>query len=294
LTLKWFNYAKDGIILPVEKLLETNIMALSDNDRIQEFFLVIGDMIAPVGQIWWYTLLTVVILSVPAYIIMKQVVITVAVNSYHPPQIIYTTPVKEPLQILEKKIFAFPNNTYTGYIRVKNINLEWGVAQQEYTAEFKTFSGDVVTKINGSTFILPASEKFIVFTRFTSQEKPDEINFSLADSHFIHKPEVDFNYDLERVNIQNAADGLTVSAGIKNLTAFTIRTLNLPVIVYDNRNQIVAVNFTYLNDILSGETRTFQYKWPYQIPKALRAEVSPEVNIFDPNVFATESGVSPF
>ena len=80
---------------------------------------------------------------------------------------------------------------------------------------------------------------------------------------------------------------------MKNFSAFTIRQINLPVVVYDNKNNIVAVNFTYLNDVKSGETRTFQYTWPAAIAGAVRAEVMPEVNIFDRNVLGTEPGVNP-
>jgi len=254
----------------------------------------IGDKLAPVNKKWWYALAIAVVALIPAYYLLKLIFVKATLATYHQPQIIYATPAKQALQILDKKIFSLGHNAYSGFMKIKNINLEWGVASQEYVAQFKTLGGTVLAKVNGISFILPSSEKLLVFSRFTSEQKPEVVEVILSDSHFIHKPEVSFNYELERVNVQNNADGLVVSAGIKNTTAFGIKQINLPMAVYNNKNEIVAVNFTYINDVGSGETRTFQYAWPVNVPGAVRAEISPEINIFDRNIFSTEAGVSPF
>jgi hypothetical protein len=269
-------------------------MALTDNDRIQEIFLVIGDKLAPVKKIWWYVFGIVLVALIPLYYLARSGFAQLMISRYQAPQITYTSAIKQPLQIIDKKIFTLSENSYSGYIKIKNINLEWGVAAQQYTAEFNTLGGTSITKVNGSAFILPASEKIIVFSRFSSPTKPEEIVAALGSTAFIRKPETVFNFELERVNLQNNPDGLTVSAGIKNLTPFTVKTINLPVTVYNNQNQIVGVNFTNINDVLSGDTRTFTYFWPASVPGASRAEISPEINIFDRNIFSSPPGVSPF
>lgn len=269
-------------------------MAFIDNDRLQELFLVLGDKLAPVNKKWWYALGIVLVALVPFYYLVRFAFVQIAVSSYRAPQVIYTAAVKQPLQIIDKQILSLGNNAYSGYIKIKNINLTWGVADQQYTAVFKTLGGTVLTSVNGSAFILPASEKLIVFTRFSSQTKPDEIDVTLADTHFIRKPDVSVNLGLERVSLQNFFDGLLVSAGVTNTTPFIVSQINLPVAVYNGKNEIVAVNFTYINNVLSGETRTFQYKWIVPISGAVRAEITPEVNIFDRNLFSNAPGTSPF
>jgi hypothetical protein len=269
-------------------------MAFSDNDRLQEIFLLIGDKMTVVNKKWWYALGITLIALIPAYYLFKLVFIQAMIGQYAVPQMVYSSVVKQPLQILDKNIFTLSKDTYSGFVKIKNINLEWGVADQGYTAEFKTTGGTVLTRVSGSVFILPASEKLIVFSKFTSPTKPDEIIVSLADSQFIHKPDVSADLELQRVNIQNNFSGLLVSAGVKNLTPFTISRVNLPVSVYDSKNQIVAVSFTYISALQSGETRTFQYVWPSSIAGSVRAEIIPEVNIFDRNIFSTQAGISPF
>ena len=150
-------------------------MALTDNERIQEIFLVAGDKLSAVSKVWWIAFAAALVLAIPAYYIFKVTFVGIFSAGYNGPQVIYNAQNKEPLQVLEKKIFSLPNNTYSGYIKIRNLNLEWGVAQQKYTAEFKTYGGTLITKVAGSTYILPASEKLIVFTRFTADKAPDEM-----------------------------------------------------------------------------------------------------------------------
>ncbi len=269
-------------------------MSFNDNERLQEFFILVGDAVAPVKRAWWYALVAAIVLTIPGYHVAKTLFVTALVAGYDGPQIIYNSVTKEPLQILDKKIFSLPNNTYSGYVKIKNTNLEWGVEGQEYTAEFKTAGGTVVNSANRVTFILPASEKLIILPRFNSSNQPITLDFELADTHFVHKPDISINYDIERTNINNTPDGLVVSSAFKNFSPFTIRQVDIPVAIYNNRGEIIAVNFTYVNEVKASETRTFQYTWPGQIPGAIRAEVNPEVNIFDRNILSNESGVSPF
>ena len=46
-------------------------MLLTDNDRLQELFLVIGDMFAPVSKKLWYSLLITFVAIIPAYYLIK-------------------------------------------------------------------------------------------------------------------------------------------------------------------------------------------------------------------------------
>ncbi|MEO8065804.1 MAG: hypothetical protein ABI643_03045 [Candidatus Doudnabacteria bacterium] len=264
------------------------------NERLQEVFIYIGDKVAPVNKKWWYALGIFLVVLIPFYYLAKFGFVSLITARYQAPQIVYTAAVKLPLQIIDKKIFTLSPNVYAGYVRIKNINLEWGVPSLEYTVEFKTLGGTSITKVNGSTFILPSSEKLIVFSRFTSQTKPDEIAVALADTHFIHKPDVAVNLELERTDLQINPDSLVIAAGLKNLMALTVKEIDLPVTVFNAKNEIVAVNFTSINDVLSGETRTFQYLWPVAVPDAVRAEINPQINIFDRNIFSTPAGATPF
>ena len=269
-------------------------MNLEENPRVQEWFLMIGDRATQVSRAWWYALGIAIVAVIPAYFIFKLAFVETFTRAHRVPAIIYTEVAKEPLQVIEQKIFKLGPNSYSGFARIKNINLEWGVATQAYTAEFKTVGGTLVTKVTGNSFILPASEKLLVFARFSSESEPQTLDVSLDDTKFIRKPNISVNYGLERVNFSNNPGGAVVSAGITNLSPFTVKQINLPVVVYDNQNTVVGVNSTYISEVASGETRTFQYTWPLSLASGVRAEITPEINVFDRNLFSTDTGVSPF
>ncbi len=269
-------------------------MALSKNDRLEEWGLMAGDLIVETGKWWWYGLGIAIIATIPVYYAAKYSFTKAIMATYHPPQVIYTERVKQPLEVIDQKIFSLGQNAYSGYIRIKNVNLEWGVPSQAYVVEFKTLGGTLINRIAGTTFVLPASEKLVVFTRFTSPQKPDTITATLEATKFLRKPEININTELERVNLKTTADSTIVSAGIRNLSAFTINQINLPVALFNSKNEIVGVNFYSISKVLSGETRTFQYVWTSPVSSAARAEILPEINVFDRNILSTDQGISPF
>jgi hypothetical protein len=269
-------------------------MDIEKNDRVQEWGLIAGDAFVTMSRWWWYGLTLGIVLAIPAYFLFKFLFIQVIVASHNPPEIIYTSVIKQPLEIIDQKVFSLGENSYSGYVKIRNINLEWGTPSQSYNAEFKTLGGTLVTRVNGSAYILPASEKLIVFSRFTAETQPEVLAVTLDETRFIHKPDLSLPVELERINLVNSNEGTTVSAGIRNLSPFTINQISLPVALYNAQNQVVGVSSTFISVVRSGETRTFQYTWPSTVSGAIRAEITPELNIFDRNIISTDEGVSPF
>ncbi|HTL39689.1 MAG TPA: hypothetical protein VL306_02665 [Methylomirabilota bacterium] len=270
-------------------------MAFTQDEKVQEWFLLLGDKLAPVKKIWWYILLIAFVFAIPAYYVLKSVFVVSLIAGYSGPALIYTAPIKEPLQVLDdKQIFSYADNNYAGYIKIKNVNLEWGVADQEYKIDFKTFGGTVVNTLDRTTYILPGSEKLIVIPRFQADKKPDEMIVTLGQTHFVHTPGITINTDKQRTILQNSPNGATVSSAFINMSPFTIHKVDLGVAVFNTQNKIVGVNYTNINDVKASETRTFQVAWPEQILGGVRSEVYPEIDIFDRNILSAPAGVSPF
>ncbi|OGE73726.1 MAG: hypothetical protein A3I07_04295 [Candidatus Doudnabacteria bacterium RIFCSPLOWO2_02_FULL_42_9] len=268
-------------------------MALNDNERIQEVVLMAQEKTQAVGTKVWYALGITIVAMVPAYYLLKFGFISIMMQTHREPQVIYSDEDKQPLEVLESKIFTLAPNTYAGYVKIRNIEYEWGVRRQEYTAEFKTVGGTVLTRVDGSTFILPSSDKIIVFSRFTHEQTPQEIVFRLGETKFSHAPEINVDLDIQRTEITHPASGTIVYAGVKNNSPYTLKRVDLPVILYGNNNQVLGVGSTIINDLVSNETRTFQYSWPSRLQGVVRAEISYEVNVFDREIFGLPPESSP-
>lgn len=266
-----------------------------DNDRIQEFFFVLGNKLEDLNKKQWYTFLAAVVLVIPLFFILRFGFYQVFYSGYEGPEITHVPIIPEPLQIVDKGIFKLNDDTYSGFVKIRNINLDRGVPEQEYRAEFKTTGGTVVGKMSGKTFVLPAQDKLLVFTRFTVDREPNELNFSLSDSRFIYEPNLPtIITEVQRVQMEDSSSEFAVSAVIKNKSPFVISQVFLPVVLYNSQNEIVGVNSTNINDVRSLESRSFRVVWPNAVAGAVRAEIRPEINIFDRKIINTESGQSQF
>jgi hypothetical protein len=274
----------------VQERVETKV----DSDKLQELSIIAQDKIRSTGSAWWYALFGTLILCIPVFFVLRTSFASIMAGNHKYPAYIYVDEEKKPLEIIDKKVFQLSPNSYSGYIRVKNINFEYGTPEQSYTATFYTTGGTEVTSVNTQTYILPSSEKIIIFPRFTSDKKPTEMQVNLKDTKFIHAPSRTApNLELQRTSLQTVENQFVVFAAIKNKTPFTIKQVGLPVLLYDKDNKIVGVNYTNINDLNYLETRSFQFTWPSN-PNAIRAEILPEVNIFDNGIYLLTEGSSQF
>jgi hypothetical protein len=269
---------------------------LPTNNQIEDWLLVANDRISTLDRRWWYVLIVAILVSVPIYFLLRFTLFYV-IYEEGPSLIIYQPAILEPLSQIDRQIFDLGDGNYSGYVKIKNINFNHGVPEQGFTAEFKTTGGSLVTKVSGRTFILPASEKLLVFSRFSSDAKPELLDFSLAESEFRYAPDLPpLPLEVERVQVVDRGSEFMVSAAIHNLSAFTIKQIHLPLTLYDASNRIIGVNLTNINEVKSGETRTVDFVWPSKVSGAARAEITPEINAYEPSIIKAEVGrdVEPF
>lgn len=266
-------------------------MAWLNNDRIDELLLMANDRLTALNKRWWQALVLAVILSVPLFFIFKYSFSALFIRNYQPPTVMTERPLPQPLTVIDRLVFDLGDSNYAGLVRIKNINLERGVPELAYSVKFKTIGGTVLTEIAGKTFVLPASEKILAFPKFTSEKKPELIEFSFIEPKFLYKPQIPaVSLEAQRILIERTSSGFYVNAGVKNLSPFTISQVYLPVLLYDNASKIVGVNSTVINSVRSSEIRTFRFVWSKDVPEAVRAEINPEINIFDKGIFSAEAG----
>jgi hypothetical protein len=277
------------------KALHKTKMDLQNNDRMEEWFLIVGDWFRETSKSWYYGLVTLLVIAIPLYMLLNLMFEQALVNAVVPLRINYTEVTKLPLTITEKKIFDLGNGTYSGYARIKNPNSDWGVPQQRYTFAFKSSGGNVLLTSNSETFILPGSEKILSFPRFSASSVPTQLDITLEYSTFIRPPTLPpLSLEIQRKSLDVQPAQSYVNAVIVNRTPFKISRVDLPVMLYDNQNRVIGSNYTNINDLNSSESRSFQYVWYSRINNVARIEIVPEINIYNRDIFATVPGTNPF
>jgi hypothetical protein len=270
-------------------------MSLENNDRMEEWGLVIGDWYRATNRIWFYLLGLVILLAIPAQIVLKLVFREVLVAANQPIRVNYQEVVKKPLEIIERKIFDLGDGTYSGYARIKNPNPDWGVPNQKYSYVFKSASGETLLSASGETFVLPDKDKFLAFPRFQAASKPTTLDLAIAESTFIRPPTLPtLNLVIERRSVDHQINQTIVNAVIVNDTPFQITRVDLPVLLFNSAQQVVGAGYTNINDLSSSESRSFQYTWHSRINNISRIEISPEINPYNRNIFGTVPGQNPF
>jgi hypothetical protein len=282
---------------------KTNKMDASDKnnqEKLQELAIIITDQVHRINKWWWYSLGITFVLCFPLFFGLRAGITSMMVSQHKFPAYIHEEENKVPLEVTEKKIFKFTNNSYGAYFKIRNsVNLEWGVISQPYTAVFYTTGGTEVTRITSNVFVLPSSERTVVISRFSADREPTMLSVNLGPTEFVRKPNrTDPKFEIQRTEVSMVNGNLTVAAGVKNNTPFTVSRVDLYVLLYDRNNQVVAANYTNIDDVLYHETRTFRMTWPGNptglATGDLRAEITPQVNIFDNNIYKLPDGTSQF
>jgi hypothetical protein len=269
-------------------------MDLQQNDRMEEWFLILGDWFRETPKSWFYAAVGVMVIAIPLYMFVNLMFERILVGAISPIKVNYQEITKQPLQIVEKKIFVLGDGTYSGYVKLKNTNSDWGVPEQSYNFSFKA-GGNSVLSSSASTFILPFSEKNIVFPRFSANMAPTELEFNLGETVYIRPPTLPtLSLEIQRRSFDSMVNQSAVNAVIVNRTPFKISRVDLPVLLFNSAGQVIGANYTNINDLDSAESRSFQYIWYNRINNVARVEIIPELNVYNRDIFVTGPGQNPF
>lgn len=270
-------------------------MGLLDSDRSQEILLIIGDSFQGQNRKWFVTFFVVLVAILPLYFLVKITYYNLAISNYTPPAILGQVE-QTPLEEIEKGFVQINANGYAGFVKVKNLNLDWGVPNLVYRTEVKSKDGTLLASATSESYILPASEKYLIVPRFNANQTPAQIDFTVINSKFVLKPEAFpiVNMEIQRNQLIPQATETLINAVLKNNSPFTITQVDLQALIYNDKNQIVGINYTNVNDLLSTELRSFQLVWPGTLSGSLHVQISPEINIFNKEILKPQGPVSPF
>ena len=180
---------------------------------------------------------------------------------------------------------------YDFYVRITNPNATFGDKNFYYKLDFKDAQGKIITTRNGSSYILPGEQKYIVESNIDASEKPTAFNFNISSSDW-----VEFNSYYEAPDIQvvnknyseiSGGVGFSEASGLlKNKSPYDFDLIKIEIILTDNNGNVLALNSTQMNTVISGEQRDFNVAWPNSFPGTVgNMETQTEVNVFSSDTF---------
>ncbi len=181
-----------------------------------------------------------------------------------------------PLQVSVIKIIKVDEGDYDILAKVTNTNQEYGSGNVEF--EFGN--------INSSFYILPGQTKRIILN---SSSDPSGASFNLKNAEWeklnsFDPKNIDFRIDRTQLR------GGEFEGVIFNNSDFDFDTVDVAVILYDEQDNILAMNKTTVNTLLSRTERYFKVIWPKPVGNAFRAEVEADTNLLENSNFIKRYG----
>lgn len=199
-------------------------------------------------------------------------------------------------------IFKSGEGKYDLAVRVENSNQRWWAEINYYFS-----AGNIHTKETAS-FILPNEAKYLMALARDFRVKPanaqlvvKNISWHRVDRHEIADWE-DYKNNYLNIAVENikfiAASRSKITEKINlnqvnfdvvNKTAYNYWQVDFPILLY-NGSKLIGVNKYSVSELMSGETRQIQVRWPGNLGRVSGAEAVPELNILRDDIFIKFEG----
>lgn len=191
------------------------------------------------------------------------------------------------INVESARTLSLGENTYAAVAKIRNTDAEFGVSRISY--EFKLYDDaeKLVRSQLGFSFILPASERYVVEPR---------IDFSggkIARTEFIiHEIRWERLKEYRGVPELIVRDGVykqtpsgshfsEFSGILRNASGFDFDTIIISILLKASQGEIRAVGTIEVKTMKSGDERFFKVSWPLPFAgEVVSVDVFPETNVF--------------
>ncbi|MEK7138832.1 MAG: hypothetical protein AAB799_01490, partial [Patescibacteria group bacterium] len=147
---------------------------------------------------------------------------------------------------------------------------------------------------NGTFYILPGQTRFVVVSGIRSDTPLADVSIDIAEVKWERIKETgNINFPVQRKNYSVVNKNGTFSeleAVIMNNSDFDFDKVEVGVILFNERNDIIAVNRTDIRTFLSKTERYFKVSWPVELPASIRQDIEVLTNVFENNNFIRRYG----
>jgi len=205
----------------------------------------------------------------------------------------------ENIKILQKAVMPAGSGKYDALVKINNPNVQFGVANFDYSFDFSDKNGAIIAKKEGSSFILPAEIKNILTFNVELPETSVSFEFRIKSFQWqkfseYEEPNITV-YGKEFSFVSDGSGFAQLKAKIQNKSGYDFRKITTKAVIKNKSGIPVAVNRTENNDIKVNEEREVIFRWndPFlQEIDAQDIEIEPEVDVFSSDNFMKKFGTS--
>ncbi len=199
-------------------------------------------------------------------------------------------------------IFKSGEGKYDLAVRVENSNQRWWAEINYY------FSAGNTRTEETASFILPNDVKHFMALAQDFRVKPANAQLIIKNIswHRVDKHKIPDWQDYKNNYLDIAVENIKFIAASKskitekinlnqvnfdavNKTAYNYWQVDFPILLYSG-STLIGVNRYSVSELMSGETRQVQVRWPGNLGRVSGAESAPELNIFRDDIFIKFEG----
>ncbi len=234
--------------------------------------------------------LTFAILIIPTFFITKYVTAQIYLYNFAKTQITSHPAILTslPIDIVETKALTILNDQYSAYALIKNQNKDLVATELNYTFTFTDDSGQEITKQAGETFLLGGEQKYLIIPNIKLKAKPIKVTVTIEDPTW--KRRFSIPNVVIKAGIPTAADtqdpeGFAITGNIQNQSNSTIGQILISGIVFNAKNEVIAVTQRIENNLKPKDIRDYRLFWPLPIASQMAGlpRIITETNVLDSN-----------
>lgn len=189
------------------------------------------------------------------------------------------------IQILEKYVIPISSGRYDLVAFIKNPNDLFGTGAFDYTFHLLDDKGEVFQSIPGTSYILPAQDRYIMELEIISENVPAGIDLVIEPIQW----EEFLEYEFPKLNVTNkffeilssGPEYAKATAMVWNDSPYDFETVEIFVALRDESGSIIGINRTDMQTVNAGEKRDFPVYWKNVIEgKVVTVDVSAITNMF--------------
>ena len=200
-----------------------------------------------------------------------------------PPQVVSTKLIQAGPRYAEGSGEAGEND-YDFVAEIKNPHQQFGASEVEYELVLFNGSENELSREGGIFYILPGQTKYLIITNITTEKNVSKIDFKITSATWQRLESLEgLNLIVRQDKYTNLGgnQGSILDAVILNESDFDFEIIEVDVLLFNSRGDIVAVNRSDIRTFLARTERSFRVIWPFRIGDTIdRIEIIPSTNLF--------------
>jgi len=199
-----------------------------------------------------------------------------------------------PLQIKDQKLISLGQGDYDFVAQVYNPNTLYGSPKVSYNVVLKSLNGNELLRRPSTFYILPGQTKFVAYLALSgiAEEVRGEMDIVSVDWQEFNELTPSIIIRGEELKPPDASNpnGSSLSGIVVNNSDYGFDRVDVVGVVFDDTQQIVGINTTIINTLVSRSERQFKMIWPFSFVEGVRTAVEAYTNIFENSNYLRNHG----